>query len=268
VDPASDPLSGAGCGLPLELEPGGNDVDFVGRPDAVQIGCLVGAPDATFALEIEDTSDVLLLGRLSDDDRGALLLSSAACSSPDSVRVCRSSEVSPLRAVSYAVTPGEYRVVAESAFGKPMNVEALLRPSKPATLVAFADECSSAVKVPEIGGRFEGNTANQYADYDASCDQGGGEAGGAPDQMLRLDLEAKRRVILDMRGSDFDTLLSVRRGPDCPGTEVTLGCSTGRRIDRSFLDLTLDAGTYYVQIDGFDGESGRWVLDVFTEDPN
>jgi hypothetical protein len=267
VDPPSDPLAGEGCGLPLELEPGGTDVDFAGRPDAVQIGCLIGAPDATFALEVEEPSDVLLLGRLSDDDTGALLLADAACSSSDSVRVCRSSESSPLRAVSYAVTPGDYRVVAESSTGKPMSVVALLRPSRAATLVAFADECASAVKIPESGGRFEGNTANQYADYDASCDQGGGEPGGAPDQVLRLDLEAERRVILDMRGSDFDTLLSVRRGPDCPGTEVTLGCSTGKRTDRSFLDLTLEAGTYYVQIDGFDGKSGRWVLDVFIEDP-
>ncbi len=77
-------------------------------------------------------------------------------------------------------------MVAESAFGKPMSVEALVRPSKPATLVAFADECASAVKVPESGGRFEGNTANQYADYDASCDQGGGETGGS-----RSDAEAR-----------------------------------------------------------------------------
>jgi hypothetical protein len=149
-----------------------------------------------------------------------------------------------------------------------MSVEALTRPSKPATLVAFADECSAAVKIPETGGRFEGNTANQYADYDASCDQGGGIAGGARDQVLRLDLKAERRVVLDMRGSDFDTLLSVRRGPDCPGTEVTLACSAGTRNDRSFLDVTLEAGTYYVLIDGFDGESGRWVLDVFIDDPS
>ncbi len=106
VDPPSEPLPGEGCGLPLELEPGGTDVDFVSRPDAVQVGCLVGAPDAAFALEVEDPSDVLLLGRLSEDDRGALLLSSAACASSDSVLVCRSSESSPLRAVSYAVTPG------------------------------------------------------------------------------------------------------------------------------------------------------------------
>ncbi len=267
VDPPSELLEGEGCELPIELGPDEVDVDFVGRTDAVQIGCLVGAPDASFELEIDELSDVLLLSRLSDEDRGALLLAKPSCASPKSVLFCRSSEASPLRAVSYAVTPGEYRVVAESASGKPMSLEALLRPSKPATLVAFADECSTAVKIPSTGGRFEGNTANQYADYDASCDQGGGSAGGARDQVLRLDLEAERRVVFDMRGSDFDTLLSVRRGPDCPGTEVTLGCSAGTRSDRSFLDLTLDAGTYYVLVDGFAGESGRWILDVFVEDP-
>ena len=72
---------------------------------------------------------------------------------------------------------------------------------------------------------------------------------------------------LTMRGSDFDTLLDVRRGPDCPGQEVLQACSVGVADDRSFLDLNLPAGEYFLQIDGYAGALGAWLLDVFVMDP-
>jgi hypothetical protein len=59
-------------------------------------------------------------------------------------------------------------------------------------------------------------------------------------------------------------MLSVRSGPDCPGEELPLACATGYYEPRSFLDLDLQAGDYFVQIDGYDGASGAWKLDVFT----
>jgi hypothetical protein len=30
------------------------------------------------------------------------------------------------------------------------------------------------------------------------------------------------------------------------------------------LDLTLDEGDYYIQVDGYDGASGPWSLNVFV----
>jgi hypothetical protein len=33
---------------------------------------------------------------------------------------------------------------------------------------------------------------------------------------------------------------------------------------RSFLDVVLDEGAYNVQIDGYNGANGKWVLEVFT----
>ena len=90
---------------------------------------------------------------------------------------------------------------------------------------------------------------------------------GAPDQLLRLELTAPRRVVLDMRGSGFDTLLDVRRGPSCPGDEIARACAVFSAGDRSFLDLDLPAGEYFVQIDGYAGASGNWFLNVFVLDP-
>jgi hypothetical protein len=59
------------------------------------------------------------------------------------------------------------------------------------------------------------------------------------------------------------TLLSVRSGVTCPGVEVPDACNPGNNSpNRSFLDLTLDAGTYWIQVDGYSGAAGPWNLDV------
>ena len=76
-----------------------------------------------------------------------------------------------------------------------------------------------------------------------------------------------RRVVFDMAGSNYATVLDVRKGPSCPGEELPMSCTIGPGMGRSFLDLTLAAGTYFVQVDGFAGASGAWSLDVFVAPP-
>jgi hypothetical protein len=123
------------------------------------------------------------------------------------------------------------------------------------------------VTIPVVGGFFQGTTANAQADYEVGCDLGGQPPGGGPDQMLKLELPSTQRVVLDMQGSAYSTLLDVRLGPACPGVELSKACAAGYYPERSFLDLELTAGTYYVQIDGYAGQSGPWFLDVYVVDP-
>jgi hypothetical protein len=175
--------------------------------------------------------------------------------------------VSPLRVGAHALPAGSYRAVIESSNGAPTSLTAFVRPAVAPVLVAFADTCDAAVKVPATGGFFQGTTANANADYDAGCDLGSQGPGGAPDQMLSLDLPSKKRVVLDMRGSSYNTLLTVRHAQGCPGPEVANACAAGYVPERSFLDLTLDAGSYFIQIDGYAGSAGSWFLDVFVSDP-
>ncbi|HEV8244587.1 MAG TPA: putative metal-binding motif-containing protein [Polyangiaceae bacterium] len=263
----SDALPGEGCSNADALGQGTTNVDFTGRVDAVQSGCLVGATDASYELSLGERSDVLLVARLSDADVGSVLLSQPACASVSDQLACAASDETPLRVAAQGLESGSYRVVVESAGSKPIALDAFSRPATAATYVAFADDCASPLQIPASGGLFAGNSSGQFADFEAGCDVGGGPPGGAPDQLLRLDLTSKRRVILDMSGSEYETLLSVRRGPDCPGSELDLGCSADTGQSRSFLDLTLDAGTYYVQVDGLDGASGRWQLDAYVAPP-
>ncbi|HEY3595160.1 MAG TPA: hypothetical protein VGL13_14845, partial [Polyangiaceae bacterium] len=148
-----------------------------------------------------------------------------------------------------------------------VELTAFVRPTTPVAVVPFADTCAAPAIIPEAGGFFQGNTSNAQADYTAGCDFNGTGPGGAPDQILKLQLTQRSRVIFDMQGSGYTTLLDVRTGDDCPGTEVPMACSVGATAIRSYLDLTLDPATYWVQVDGFAGASGPWQLDVRVVPP-
>jgi hypothetical protein len=243
--------------LPNEVK----DVDLEHHVDDIQLGCAVGAPDAAYALTLASKSDVLLVLGISDQDRGSVSLVAPACSPTDPLLACTTSNATPVRAAAHGISAGEYRVVIESEFGSPTSVTALVRPASPASLVAFADTCDGAEPIPATGGFFEGNTANAADDFIASCDVGG--SSGAPDQLLSLHLDSPSRVVLDARGSSYAVIVDVREGATCPGEEVLKGCSAGYVRDRSFLDLDLPGGDYWVQIDGYAGASGAWVLDAF-----
>jgi hypothetical protein len=262
-----------GCADPPALEPGVTEqVSLADATDAVQIGCLIGAPDATYALKLSEASDVLLLESGSAGDTGGLLLAEAPCATTADADACQSSDQWPVRTVAHGVGPGSLRAVAETQDGNPATITALTRPAVSSVFVQGADQCADAYEIPETGGRFEGNTANEYAEYDASCDYGGQPPGGAPEQMLKLTLATRRRVVLDASGSSYQTLIVVRNADTCPGDEIEGTCSvtyTGSgdtSFTYSFVDTVLDPGSYYLQIDGYNGDNGRWALEVFTSE--
>lgn len=264
----TSPLPDETCsGSPL-LEPNKTlDVSFQNRQDDINVGCASSAVDVAYRLDLPVSSDVLLVQRLSSGDNAAISLDKPTCTDAADLLTCGLGAQSPIRTSKRNVAAGEYRVVAESLLGLPAQVTAFVRKTVPAIIVPFADGCEDALAIPATGGFFQGNTANASATFEAGCDQAGGPPGGARDQLLKLTLPAKKRVVLDMNASAYSTLLDVRRGPDCPGVEVFQGCTVGYGENRSFLDLTLDAGVYFIQIDGFNKANGPWFLDVRVVDP-
>lgn len=258
--PASDT-----CAAPPVLTPNQTLVlDFDEHEDDIAVGCSPGSIDTAHRLDVGATSDVLLVARFSPGDVGAVALSEPACRAVDELGCTRvGGELA--RVSGRGVAAGQYRVVTESALGYPVTVLAAVRPTSAPTLVPGSEGCADAVAIDPRGGFYQGNTSNAAADLTASCDFA--TPAGAPDQLLKLTLETPRRVVFDMRGSDFDTLLDIRRGPACPGDEVPSACAVFSSGDRSFLDLDLPAGDYFVQIDGYAGASGNWFLNVFVLDP-
>ncbi|NUP14397.1 MAG: hypothetical protein HOW73_50850 [Polyangiaceae bacterium] len=267
LGPPTPPPADEDCDLAEPLTPGvTRNVSFDEHQDDHQLGCFQAAVDAAYTLAIDEPSDVLLVQRVSQLDSGGISLALPGCE-PQDLLACGFGGKSPNRARRRNLAAGDYRVVTESLFGLPQQVTAFVRPYAPATLVVFSDGCADAVEIPQTGGFFQGNTSNATANFSAGCDASGGPPNGAKDQLLKLDLDGPRRVIFDMSGSGYDTILNVRGGPSCPGTELPLACTATVGGTTSYLDLELDAGIYYVQIDGLSGATGPWVLDVHVVEP-
>lgn len=261
------PSADESCAAPPSIPPNQTlSVTLGDHQDDVNLGCIAGAVDAAYALDLAAASDVLLVQRIASGDFGAVSLSAPACTAASTL-ACQSGGSSPVRLSRRNVPAGSYRVVAESQQAQDVQLTAFVRDAVPPTLVPFADGCADAFPIPPAGGFFQGNTANATADFSAGCDQGGVGGGGAKDQLLSLTLAAAKRVILDMSGSGYNTIVDVRKGPSCPGTEVTKACAVGYLAGRSYLDLTLDPGSYYIQIDGYILDEGPWFLDVRVVDP-
>jgi hypothetical protein len=241
-------------------------IDLTDHTAAVPV-CSPTYADGAYTLKTTEVDDVLVLMRMSQGDGGAISLVSPPCASKTDLIACRNDLPTPTRVAVHGVPAGDYRVVAQLKSSLPATITPFVRPATPPTFVAFSQTCADAFTIPETGGLFQGNTANASAKYAAGCDQGGTGPFGAPEQMLKLVLSQKRRVILDMNGSSYPTLLDVRKGASCPGEEVPVACTIGPGAGRSFLDVTLDAGSYWVQVDGYAGQSGAWLLDVFVAPP-
>jgi hypothetical protein len=240
------------------------EASFIDHIADIAASCSPAFVDAAWALELAEASDVLLAARFSPGDVGAVALVQEACGAEDALG-CSRTGINPARASEQGVPPGRYRVVLESARGLPATLTAAVRPARARTLVPTSDDCIGILTIPADGGFFQGNTQNHDNDFSASCDFA--TPNGSPDQLLRLALDRTRRVVLDMRGSNFDTLLNIRQGAECPGEELVGTCAVAAGEDQSYLDIVLPAGEYFVQVDGYAGSFGAWFLDVFLMDP-
>ncbi|HWO14059.1 MAG TPA: hypothetical protein VNN80_31360, partial [Polyangiaceae bacterium] len=265
VQPATAAPPEDGCAQAPVLAPNQTQpLGFAGLDDDIVAGCSPGSLDEARRLELTQPSDVLLVARFSSGDVGAVSLAAPECSAVEPAACSRTND--ELARVSGRGLPaGDYRVVTESLLGLPATVLAAVRPAAAPILVPGAEGCADALEIEPGGGLYQGNTANAEPDFTAGCDFA--TPNGAADQLLSLTLTEPRRVLFDMRGSDFETLLDVRRGPECPGDEVAGGCAVFSAGDRSFLDLQLSAGRYFVQIDGYAGGTGNWFLNVYVLDP-
>lgn len=236
-------------------------VDLTNHDASIDTGCLPGAPNAAYRLDLAVASDVLLVARFAGGDVGGISLHGANCTMTDSLG-CKSGGT-PVRLSKRNLPPGSYRIVVAQEDGRPATLSAFVRPTF-APVSVTSDTCANAYDIPTTGGYFTGNTALAAADYLAGCDGAG--TSNAKDQMLKLTLPERKRVVFDMTGSLYTTILDIRDTSTCPGAERG-SCFVGFGADRSFLDQVLPAGSYWVQVDGYSGESGVWSLDVRVAPP-
>jgi hypothetical protein len=266
VSPPSPATPDQTCASPPSVTPNGRVAfDLSDHEKAIQDGCFatatnfVGGSDAAYALRLASASDVLLVERFPQTDNGALSLDAPACTST----VGCATGADPLRLGKRNVAAGEYRAVIADQLGLQGTLDALVRPTVAPTIIPGdgADGCGAAIDLG-TGGFFTGDTSMGSPHYGNPCDAPTSPPGGAPDQTFGLLLGQPQRVVLDMEGSSYTTILDVRQGSTCPGMPVTGGCFVGFSAQRSFLDIELPAGQYWIVVDGYQGASGPWNLDV------
>lgn len=116
--------------------------------------------------------------------------------------------------------------------------------------------CESAPVIQE-GPPLRGTTVGAADQFHASC----ARSALSGDRVFRLQVPRRSRVSLRLE-SDYDAALYVRRACDEEITEVA--CNDDARDTRhAALDLTLDAGVWFVFVDGFDiDETGQFSLSV------
>jgi hypothetical protein len=232
--------------------------DLSDHSDAIKDGCYPGNPNAAYDLMLSSASDVLLVERIPQSvDEGAVSLDPPACT----MNIACATGSTPVRAGKRNVPAGDYRAVVADQLGMQGTLDALVRPTVAPTIIPAggADTCAAAVDASS-GGFFTGDTSTAQANYSNPCNDPNALPG--PDQVLALNLTAPQRVVLDMEGSNYTTILDVRQGPSCPGTPVTNGCYVGFTAQKSFLDLELQAGQYWIIVDGYENDRGPWDLDV------
>ncbi|MCZ7683287.1 MAG: hypothetical protein M5U28_32605 [Sandaracinaceae bacterium] len=188
------------------------------------------------------------------------------CDSATSQLVCVTGD--PARARLRGLGAGTYYVIAESSSGSGYTLRLDTTTPPSVTVPVTGNEaCATAYDIPETGGVFTGDTTSMANDYTTSAASLCGSGAASADAAFRLTLTARRRVVLSTEGSAYDTVLHVHRDACVSGAELYCDDDGGAGAT-SLLDRVLDAGTYYVIVDGFGaGSRGAYVLDVLVTDP-
>jgi hypothetical protein len=113
-----------------------------------------------------------------------------------------------------------------------------------------------------VGQSTSGTTAGASNKFAPSC--GGSGSGAAGDRVYRLTLATRGRVQLTLSTPHFTGILALRSscldagGNGARGVELACNASSDD-AHLAHLESTLDAGTYYVVVDGKGGE-GAYTL--------
>lgn len=118
-------------------------------------------------------------------------------------------------------------------------------------------ECGRETVEPASDGVWTGDTSLAAGDDHGSC---GGR--GAPEEWRALRLDAPSRLVVRVVAS-FDAAIYLRAGSQ-HGVEVACRDESTRL---ETLDIHLDAGTYYLAVDG-NAERGRYRLETYRYPPD
>jgi hypothetical protein len=251
--PATPP-NGAGAGLNTAGD------TFAARDDVAGSCGGAGAADTVYrvdvprrsrlsvALQAEEAPHVLVLWRRCGD---------------------RGSEVACARTIDEVLPAGTYFLAVDGTWPEAMGRYMLAWTLQDVTLQAGA--CQSAPALVERRATA-GTTVGAGDKFSASCAGGDANATG-PDRVFRFALTRRATVRLTLAGTTFDAALALRKacadgsgaGSATASADVSeLACETssGDAHRATIIERTLEAGTYWVVVDGQSAaDQGSFTLD-------
>ena len=220
-----------------------------------------GAPDAVHEISVRRRSRLRALVQ-SSEFTGVLYLQSSCGDASTEVACASSANVAPgqnVPGLDVVVEPGTYYLMVDGE--RPDSFGVATIDVQLDDLVALNRACRSAPLLRR-GRTVSGDTLSTSDRFQASC------AGGAQsnDVVYRIRLRRRERVRISM-SSDFDGALHLRR--DCVDVSTEVACNDDQDDNRhSLLDTVLDAGTYYVIVDGFSASNnGTYTVEFQTSLP-
>jgi hypothetical protein len=211
-----------------------------------------GAPDVVYRLDVP--ARTRLTAHVSHEEGAHVLILLRGCDGAKSEIECG-------KALDHVLVPGTYFVAVDgespASFGK-FTLEWSTRDTQ------AQDVACRAPKQLRAGESVSATTVGAADKFTPSC-ASADTPGGAGDQVYKIVLTARGRVHLRLRTGGWGGVLLVRRAcvePDHGATAASeVECRAEEGPDTEF-DSVLDAGTYYVVVDGKEPASaGPFTLD-------
>jgi hypothetical protein len=256
------PLAGSGipndaCATaqPIALDSTTPGDTFAARDDTAGSCGGDGAPDAVYRLAVARRTHLraeLARSGLGDVPGSARLYLTRACGNPRAELACGRTTVDAV------VGPGTYYLVVDGATREDFG-QFVLRTAAddPAGIDAACRNVPALVPGRPVQGTTSGTDR-----LHASC----GNRARSPEQVYSIHLTERRHLVVDVH-AQFDSVLSLRAACDRESSE--LACNDdyqGQRASR--IEADLDAGTYYVVVDGFDqGNAGAFTIEATVTAP-
>lgn len=131
----------------------------------------------------------------------------------------------------------------------------------PDIILQGGDNIPTATPIPNLPFHGTGTTTGYTDDYDEMCPYGS----SSPDVVYSYEASTDMSVYITLcNGSEYDTKLYVYENEYTPG--IPYACNDDACPDyvSKLIDVFFAAGnTYYIVIDGYGGQHGNYVLDIF-----
>ncbi len=244
------PLMGSGanadgCGDAAPLGAGSSESvagdTFAARDDVSGTCGGAGAPDVVYRLDVARRSR--LVASLDAEEAPHVLIVWRRCAE-------RGSEIACGRTVDDVLAPGTYFIAVDGASPDALGRFTLQWALR--DLTAQGSACAGAPTL--VDGRVAGaSTASGIDRFATSCGATDPTASG-PDRIFRIDLPRRATVRLVVTAATFDAAIALRRVcADASGgaAAAELACESDADVGhRTTLERALEAGTYWVVVDG------------------